>query len=357
MDQPKGERDCKKMELKVFETPGKEWDEFASQYTDLIFYQSVWSEVLRKGLGGQPLYFYLRGGGKIVVGLPGVLLNFMMFKIFYASIPYGNLIGENSYYPAFMELLEREFRKRGIDQVRMTESPFSEPFRPISYKRVSSKCSLLDLRGFDKEKLWESYKKYIRRDIRKAQRSGVTIRSGSSKEDVRILYELYLASMDRNRTMAKYPFQWFEAISEEMGKKGIGIFRLAEFNQKAVAGAVFIHSSTSTHYFHNGSQYEFLKFCPNELLIHSSLEKAMEAGNTYFDFMGSDPADFPLIRFKEKWGSRSMDIHTYVKDYHPLKCRGWEWGKKLLDSRFGSSLLRIVRKQNPTGPNVSCRQP
>jgi hypothetical protein len=96
------------MELKVFESPGKEWDEFASSYTDLIFYQSVWSQVLKEGLGGQPLYFYLKEGGAVVAGLPGVLLNFKIFKVLYASIPYGYLIGEKSYYPAFLELLEKE---------------------------------------------------------------------------------------------------------------------------------------------------------------------------------------------------------------------------------------------------------
>src|SRR3972149_6239989 len=121
------------MELGVFDSPGKEWDEFASRHTDLIFYQSVWSDVLKKGLGGQPLYFYLREGGEIVAGLPGVLLNFKIFKILYASIPYGQLIGEKSYYLPLMELLEKEFRRRGIDQVRITESPFSESYEPGSF--------------------------------------------------------------------------------------------------------------------------------------------------------------------------------------------------------------------------------
>ena len=58
------------MDLGVFESPGKEWDEFASRYTDLIFYQSVWSEVLRKGLGGQPLYFYLKAVSYTHLTLP-----------------------------------------------------------------------------------------------------------------------------------------------------------------------------------------------------------------------------------------------------------------------------------------------
>jgi hypothetical protein len=331
------------MELKVFESPGKEWDEFASRHTDLIFYQSVWSQVLKEGLGGQPLYFYLREGGGIVAGLPGVLLNFRVFKILYASLPYGNLIGEREYFGPFMEILEDEFRKRKIDQVRVTESPFSKSQIPGSFKSISAKCTLLDLRGFNKEKVWEGYKKNIRRDVRKAQKSGVTIRDGDSREGIHLFYKLYLASMERNRVMAKYPLRWFETLYDIVTKKGLGTILIAEMHGVAIAGVVLIYSASSTHYFHNGSQYEFLKFCPNELLVHFSLEKTIEKGNSFFDFMGSDPNDLSLIRFKEKWGSHSMDLNTYVKDYHPFRCKIWEWGKKLGSSRIGNPLVRILR--------------
>jgi len=331
------------MELGLFETPGPEWDEFATRHTDLIFYQSVWSQVLKEGLGGQPLYFYLKDGGEIVAGLPGVLLSFKIFKILYASIPYGHLIGEKSYYSAFLQLLEEEFRRKGIDQVRLTESPFSDSYSLESFKPISTKCTLLDLRGYDKEKIWEGYKKNIRRDVRKAQRSGITIRGVDSKEDIRIFYRLYLSSMERNRAMAKYPLRWFEAVYEEMVEKGLGAFLFAELEHEVIAGAVFIKSPTSIHYFHNGSKYGFLKFCPNELLIHSALEEAIEKGNPFFDFMGSDPNDASLIRFKEKWGAQSKDICTYVKDYHALRCRIWEMGKRFSGSKMGSRLVRIFR--------------
>ena len=333
------------MELGVFDSPGKEWDEFASRHTDLIFYQSVWSDVLKKGLGGQPLYFYLREGGEIVAGLPGVLLNFKIFKILYASIPYGQLIGEKSYYPTFLELLENEFRRKGIDQIRLTESPFSESYPPgSSFKPVSAKCTLLDLRGYDREKIWEGYKKNIRRDVRKAQRSGITIRSGDFREDVDIFYKLYLASMERNRAMAKYPYHWFETLYEIVTKKGLGAILIAELDEVAIAGVVLIYSASSTHYFHNGSQYEFLKFCPNELLVHFSLEKAIGRGNSFFDFMGSDPNDLSLLRYKEKWGGQSKDVCTYVKDYHPFRCKIWEWSKRVGRSQIGNRLLKLMRK-------------
>jgi lipid II:glycine glycyltransferase (peptidoglycan interpeptide bridge formation enzyme) len=201
----------------------------------------------------------------------------------------------------------------------------------------------LDLRGFDREGIWKGYKKYIRRDIRKAQRSGVSIRAGASKEDVKTFYRLYLASMQRNRAAAKYPLQWFDAVYEEIAGRHLGAFLFAELNQVAIAGVVLINSPSSTHYLHNGSQYEFLKFCPNELLIHFSLEEAVKKGNSCFDFMGSDANDLSLLQFKEKWGSQSLDIFTYVKDYHPIRCKMWELGKKLGNSGIGNGLLKFMR--------------
>jgi hypothetical protein len=333
------------MELKVFESPGKEWDEFASRYTDLIFYQSVWSQVLKEGLGGQPLYFHLREGGEIVAGLPGILLNFRIFRILYASIPYGNLIGEREYFDPFMEVLEDDFRKRRIDQVRVTESPFSQSQPPGSCKSISTKCTLLDLRGLNKVKIWEGYKKNIRRDVRKAQRSGITIRNGDSSEGINVFYKLYLASMERNKAMAKYPLRWFEAIFEIVTKSGLGAVLIAELDGMAIAGVVLIYSASSVHYFHNGSQYEFLKFCPNELLVHSSVENAVERGISFFDFMGSDPNDFSLLRFKEKWGGQSVNVNTYVRDYHPFRCKIWEWSKRLGSSRLGNRLARMVQNR------------
>ena len=330
------------MELTVFESPGAEWDEFASRYTDLIFYQSAWSEVLRKGLGGQPLYFCLKEGGKIVAGLPGILLNFRIFKVLYASIPYGNMIGEKSYFEPFAELLDRDFPGMGIHQVRITDSPFLDPFLHRHFRPETAKCTLLDLAGIDRARAWDGYKKYIRRDIRKGQRSGVTIRTGVSESSVKVFYGLYLASMQRNRAMAKYPFRWFEALYEEMAKRGSCDFLIAERDGTPIAGVVLIHSATTLHYFHNGSRPEFLKFCPNELLVHFSLEKAIEQGDSFFDFMGSDRKDLSLIKFKEKWGGHSIDLNTYVKDYHALRSRIWGWGKALGSSRIGKGLLRIV---------------
>ena len=82
------------------------------------------------------------------------------------------------------------------------------------------------------------------------------------------------------------------------------------------------------------------------------IHKGVKEGKGVLDFMGSDPGDLSLLRFKEKWGSRTFDIHTYVKGYHPIRCKIWELGKRVGNSRIGNIYLKTLRSSPfsyPTG--------
>ena len=153
VDYPKGEGDREEMELKVFETPGKEWDEFASRHTDLDLLPIGLERGAQEGVGrATPLFLSQRRRKRLLQDFPGFSSILEFSEIFYASIPYGNLIGEKIFFPPLMELLEKEFQRRGIDQVRITESPFSESYHPEAFKSILAKCSLLDLKQFDERK-------------------------------------------------------------------------------------------------------------------------------------------------------------------------------------------------------------
>jgi len=334
------------MELGFFESPGKEWDEFVLRYTDLIFYQSIWSQVLKEGLRGQPLYFYLREGGEIVAGLPGVLLNFRIFKILYASLPYGNLIGEKKWFGPFFENLEREFEKRGIHQVRITDSPFWEKRNPnCNYKGIENICTLINLRNVDEEGLWKSYSHYVRRDIKRAEKHGIEIHKGRSKDDFECLYQLYLKAMERNVAPAKYSYRFVMALAKFTMASNRGVLLIAKMNQIPVAGILVIYSKSSAHAFLAGSDSQFLKFYPNKFLIHRSLVESIVCGHQIFDFMGSEKEDENLIRFKSLWGGQPNTITTYVKDYNPLRCWMWDTLRNFINTPIGSKLTRIARNK------------
>jgi lipid II:glycine glycyltransferase (peptidoglycan interpeptide bridge formation enzyme) len=243
-----------------------------------------------------------------------------------------------------MELLDRKLRKKEIDQVRILESPFSKPYPPDSFKRVSAKCTLLDLKAFDKKKISERYRSEARRAIRKAQKQGLSVRRATRRNEVEIFYQLYLSSMERNRAVAKYPHRWFDALYDlfVQQKKADFLFAVKDVSEYT-AGVVLIYSKTSDHYLHNGSAETYLESRPNDLIVDYIIHKGVEEGKTTLDFMGSDPGDLSLLRFKEKWGSQSIDLCTYVKDYHPFRCKIWELSKRVGNSRIGSFLLKTFR--------------
>jgi hypothetical protein len=331
------------MELGVLESPGEEWDEFAARYTDLIFYQSIWSQVLQKGFGGQLLYFCLKEGDKIVAGLPGVALRFGILRILYSSIPYGGLVGEPSYFQPFVKLLEREFRRRRIAQVRIVASPFSESYTPLSYRSISSKCTLLNLKRFDQERVWDGYRGDVRRAIRKAQKNGLSVKGTRSLRETEAFYRLYHSSMERKGAPAKYPTQWFAAIYDILIRQGKADILFAVKEGEPIAGVVLVRSSTSYHYLHNGSDEAHFENRPNDLIVDHIIQEGVREGKLVLDFMGSDPADLSLIRFKEKWGSQSVDLNTYIKDISPLKSRIWEIGKRAAASKWGARALAWIR--------------
>jgi serine/alanine adding enzyme len=334
------------VEIGVFESPGKEWDEFVSRYSDLIFYQSAWSGILKKGFGGQPLYFYLKEGGEIVAGLPGVLLNLRILRVLYASLPYGNLVGKREYFPFFQAELEREFAERGIHQVRITDSPFQENWVPgPGFEGVQTVCTLVDLNGMDEESLLKSYGHYVRRDIKRARKNGIVVVKGESKEDFSALYELYLKAMERNRAPAKYSQQLVTAVQEFIAVGRRGALFIAKMDETPVAGILLIYSESATHAFLAGSDSRFLKFYPNKFLIHEAIRESVVRRHAVFDFMGSDKEDQDLIRFKSMWGGRAVSVTTYVKDYSPFRCWLWDKSRSFIHTSLGSRLTRAFRNR------------
>src|SRR4030043_892559 len=74
--------------------------EFFERHSCLIFNRSESSDVLREGLGSEVVSYVLRKDGKIILALPGIILNFKILKMFYSNIPYGGVVGgTKQFYP------------------------------------------------------------------------------------------------------------------------------------------------------------------------------------------------------------------------------------------------------------------
>lgn len=162
-----------------------------------------------------------------------------------------------------------------------------------------------------------------------------------------IFYQLYHSSMDRNRAVAKYPPRWFDTLFDVLiqQKKADVLFAIKD--DQYAAGVVLVYSESSLHYLHNGSLKTYLENRPNDLIIDYIIRHGVEKGKSTLDFMGSDPHDLSLLRFKEKWGGHSIGVRTYVKNYRPFRSKIWELSRMAMNSSPGSWALRKFRAWNP----------
>lgn len=335
------------MKIEISLYPSEDWDNFASKYSDLIFHYSIWGKVISKAFNSNLQYFCLKNeSGEILLGMPSIVLDFKIIRILYAFILYGGIIGEKEYIPDFLNLLEKSLRSNHVDQVRIVESPVTKNGDLKGYSKITTPQHAIYLGKLNCEDLWNGYSQRVRRDIRRAGKLGVEIRAIKGREEIPEFYNLYLATIDRNNAIVKYPITLALAIYDHLITSSQANILFAEYEGKKIAGICLIYSKKYVHAFQNGSLPRYFKMRPNDLLIHHAIEGAILKGKDYFDFMNSPPGDLPLIRFKEKWGAERFELNTYDKKLDLFSCFIWEKALKLANTKIGAGLVNLARKMN-----------
>jgi hypothetical protein len=300
------------MILIALEEPDQVWDEFASAHSSLIFHTSLWGEVLKKGYGCDMRYLVLEEGGNWLLALPGMVVGNRFFRIFYSLIPYGGFIGNRKFIPEFSRLLEQKTGKEKIDRIKIVDLKIKKGELP-DFQCLESYRHVLELKGKSQDQIWRDYKPNLRRTIQKALGSDLGFEKIKDRKEVYQFYQLYLASMERNKALAKYPVDLFYAIFDLLIPESAQIF-FVKYQGQPVAGMVVIYSEETAYYLHGGSSTEHLHLRPNDLLFHNAIKVAKEMGKSYFDFLGSDKGLSSLIQFKDKWGTKREELLVFQKE-------------------------------------------
>jgi hypothetical protein len=331
-----------KVERLNFDHP--ELYEFLEKHSLLIFNRSEWSTVLKEGLASEVVSYVLRKDGKIILALPGIILNFKILKMFYSNIPYGEFVGEMEYFHQFVELLETHLRKEGIHCIRIGKEYQTQFPELKGYQKELAYTHILDVSQMTEDILWKSYKKRVRRDVRKAEKSGITIHEVTHPKEIDSLFNLYLQTMKRNEAYNVWTKQTLYAIYHRLVQKGWGKIFLAKLKDEIIAGIILIFSPETTYYFFAASDQKYLSLCPNDLLVHQGISLTIQYERKFFDFMTSQKEDVALMNFKEKWGAEKHPFYFYEKRLSPI--RTWAWGGIwwLGNTSLGARFIRWWRR-------------
>jgi CelD/BcsL family acetyltransferase involved in cellulose biosynthesis len=160
----------------------------------------------------------------------------------------------------------------------------------------------------DADEAWARLGGSSRRNIRRAREGGVTVRVGTTLEDVLQFHEMHTSLRKRKYRMLAQPPTFFEAMHRNFSDDDAIFVLFAETTDGIVAGTLFLEWEGTLYYKFNASVETVLR--PNDLLIWAGIECARERGLSFVDF-GLSGVDQPgLLRFKAKFANVERRIST-----------------------------------------------
>jgi Acetyltransferase (GNAT) domain len=306
--------------IEVDPNPGTAWDAFVEGRSGATPYHlSAWATILRAAYRFRPCYMVLHGPqGEIDGVLPLVERGGLISGSRLNSLPVvrsgGPLARTREQEVALIEAACGLVRAGRADQLSVystvggyesmlpglmahDDDPPSWPI-PLTGDPQSY---LEHLKGRSKSRL---------RDIAKAERSGLAIREGSSRKDLRHFYRLYLGTMKKHRLLPR-SYRQLSVAMRLLAPRRVFRLVLVEHEGTPVAGGIFHLWGDGADLLYNGSDDRYYDLRPNHALYWWMIQRCIQEGYGYLD-LGLAVRGSSLAEFKRRWGAEPLARFRYT---------------------------------------------
>jgi FemAB-related protein (PEP-CTERM system-associated) len=280
------------------------WNEFVRAHHDATGYHLwEWRRVFEDGLGHRTHYLAAVDSSGVVGVLPLVEVRSVLFGAALSSLPYVNyggiLASRAEARDALLRAASDLAAARSLSYVvlRHRERMFDE--LPVRTHKVTM---LLTLKA-DEKAMWDALDRKVRNQVRKAEKSAVTTRSGGI-ELLDQFYPVFARNM-RDLGTPVYGRSLFRAILTAFPEDAR--LHLAEVSGRTVAGALSYRYGDVVEVPSASSLRDFRALCPNYILYWTIIKNAIQDGVRIFDFGRSTPDD-GTYHFKEQWGAQPTSL-------------------------------------------------
>lgn len=284
-----------------------EWTRLSLE-SGALFGTGEWQGLLERSFGCRTIYACSKDNGfAITVFRAGP------FKIGYLGFPVGGDIGGNSSESMLADILANARLPDMPVCIRMPVSAFSQEARLDLPYQSNPETVIENLQD------WriESVSKNLRRDIRKAGRSGLVVSEATDALVGDELFNMYFQTVKRHGGAVRYNAGYFRALIE-LAKVQPRLQVLIATQETDVAGfVVTARHGNAAYYLHGGAKPEHRRSSPSDLLLNDAIQRAQREGSQNFSLMASPPDQASLIRYKEKWGGVTRDLSTYTLALRP----------------------------------------
>ncbi|MCE9534722.1 MAG: FemAB family PEP-CTERM system-associated protein [Planctomycetes bacterium] len=260
----------------------------------------AWLNILREGLGHVPFAFEASRRGATCGWLPLAYVRSTLFGRYLVSLPYLNTGGVQADDPAVaLRLihhaadLAREMRVKHLEL--RNEQPVEHPL--LDAARTNKVHMRLALPSFPGP-MWEELPAKVRNQVRKGEKAGLVVEWGGA-ERLDDFYDVFSHNM-RDLGTPVYSRQLFAAIIKHFNQDAE--FCVIRHEGKAIAAALLVHGKGITEVPSASSLREFNSTCANMLMYWNLIDRAIQRGQSIFDF-GRSTLEGNTFRFKKQWGA------------------------------------------------------
>jgi len=278
-----------------------DWDAFVAQHPQATAYHDWnWRAVIARSFGHESIYFIARRDGRIAGVLPLVYIDSWLFSRSLTSLPffnYGGVLADaDEVARALLAAASELARQRRVGHVEFRHFVRRFEHLPCKQHKVTMRLPL-------QTGLWDLLDRKVRNQIRKAEKSGLTVERGGA-ESLDLFYTVFARNM-RDLGTPVYARQFFANVLDAFPQAArLVIVRLK--GAPIAAGLTFRHRD-STEIPWASSIRDYNSLCPNHLLYWHALESAVVEGCATFDFGRSTPNE-GTYKFKEQWGAQAVPL-------------------------------------------------
>lgn len=291
-----------------------DWDKLVLQHEGTtIFHTQAWAKTLYESYNYKPLYFTAFENNGISALLPVMEV-------------YSHLTGKRGVALPFTDYCE-PMTNNSLD--------FHDIFKQIIDHGKKKGWKYLELRGVqnrlydqtpstyfyghtlnlsnDENKIFFQFRNSTQRNIKKSEKEGVSVLLSHSPKSMEEFYRLNCLTR-KEHGLPPQPFTFFKNIYKEIISHKAGFTVLAAFNNKTIAGAVFLHHGGKALYKYGASDKTYQNLRANNLIMWEAIKYYCKNGYSEFCFGRTEPENQGLRQFKTGWGTKEHIINYYKYD-------------------------------------------
>lgn len=294
------------------------WDDMAGLLPGYSFFDtSAWCRVLADSYGYEPCYFTAWQGDELRAVLPMMAVESIWTGRRGVSLPFSDycaplLLDEADYAP-LLQAAQEFGPKKGWKFIELRGASSLPSNQKKSNSYLGHRLEL----SKNTEALEKGLRDSTRRNIRKAEKSGVKTEISHSEEGMLAFYRLNCLTRQRHG-LPPQPLRFFEKFMQHVINAGLGSIVLARFEDRIIAGAVFVHTddkSGNVLYKYGASDKSHQDLRANNLVMWEGIKWYAEQGSTTL-LMGRTDLDHEGLRqFKMGWNAEEYSINYYRYDF------------------------------------------